>query len=572
MSLQRSSLQDIAAKPAGAREPETTHASFIRLWYVFMTGRIAIAGVLVFLQAALHTLGNAINYWAVAVCFAYLGAALAVRFWASPRTPRGTFDVLWIATIGIDVVAFSLLNFLQPASINYTPLFALPVLLASVLGPILLAFGTAASVTLLLLVDASWSSMQGTGDFKARLLQAGLSSSGFFLVALLANQLALRLSREEQLVKKSQSAAHIQTQVNELVIATLADGVLVMDASGMVRSANPAARRFLAAQETVYPAPFALAAQAAWHPLAHLKQKTFMAQTTQEANISLVHAGLNARRLHVSSRLATSQDGTHESLCVMFLEDLLQLEARVRIEKLAAMGRMSAAVAHEIRNPLAAISQANALLEEDLHHPGQRQLTGMIGQNAQRLAKIVDEVLNISRAQTEISTPQTTTLLLDDAAWRIATDWAQQNAAAGKLHVVTGADDSLVCFDAEHLRRLMINLLDNALRYASGSIDCIQVATCMVAPGQARLGLWSDGQPLEETVQIHLFEPFFSSESRSTGLGLYICRELCERYGARIGYQRVLRNGTEGNEFFIVFMPVLQLLSTDSVSPNSIVV
>ena len=71
----------------------------------------------------------------------------------------------------------------------------------------------------------------------------------------------------------------------------------------------------------------------------------------------------------------------------MFLQDLREMEARVRIEKLAAMGRMSAAVAHEIRNPLAAISQANALLEEDLHDAGQRQLTSMIAQNAQRLAQ-----------------------------------------------------------------------------------------------------------------------------------------------------------------------------------------
>ena len=74
----------------------------------------------------------------------------------------------------------------------------------------------------------------------------------------------------------------------------------------------------------------------------------------------------------------------------------------------------------------------------------------------------------------------------------------------------------------------------------------LQVSTRLMAPGQARLAVWSDGQPLEETVQTHLFEPFFSSESRSSGLGLYICRELCERYGALIGYQRVLREDTQG--------------------------
>jgi two-component system sensor histidine kinase PilS (NtrC family) len=572
MSLPVTFWRNTAAKMTGAWEPEPAQGSFGRLWLVFMNARVAIAAVLVILQLALQALGNTLNHWTLAVCIAYLCATLAVRLWALPRPPRSTFDAQWIFTIGVDVIAFSLLNFLQPSGINYTPLFALPVLLASVLGPILLAFGTAASVTLLLLADASWSSLQGAGDFTARFLQAGLSGSGFFLVALLANQLALRLAREEKLLKKSQSAARMQIQVNELVIATLADGVLVMDVNGIVRSANPAARRLLAAQDTAYQAPFRLAAQAAWQPLNELMQRTFTLQCSQEANINLVHPGLNARRLHIYARLTASQDDLHESLCVMFLEDLREIEARVRIEKLAAMGRMSAAVAHEIRNPLAAISQANALLEEDLQDASQRQLTGMIGQNARRLAKIVDEVLDISRVQQQIPAPQTPTLLLDESVQRIATDWARQNAVSGRLRVSTSAHNMAVCFDDEHLRRLMINLLDNALRYASGSDHALEITTQLVAPGQARLAVWSDGQPLEETVQKHLFEPFFSSESRSSGLGLYICRELCERYGALIGYQRVLREDTQGNEFFILFRPASQLLSPDLPYLDSVLV
>ena len=233
---------------------------------------------------------------------------------------------------------------------------------------------------------------------------------------------------------------------------------------------------------------------------------------------------------------------------------------------------MSAAVAHELRNPLAAISQANALLEEDLHDPAQRQLTAMVRQNAQRLAKIVDEVLNISRAQAELPAPQASTLLLDDTVLRITTDWASQNAATQRMRMTTHSINAAVWFEPEHLRRLMINLLDNALRYASGSAQAIEVVTQMVAPGQARLAIWSDGPPLEKTVQTHLFEPFFSSESRSSGLGLYICRELCERYGALIGYQRVLRAGTEGNEFFVMFRSASQPLSADPSSFDAILV
>jgi two-component system, NtrC family, sensor histidine kinase PilS len=540
-------------KKSGAWESDAGGESFGRLWRAFMTARVTIASVLLALQASIYALGQPVHDGLMLLCAAYVVATLAVRVWSQPKPPGSTFDAQWLSTVGVDVLAFSALNFLQSGAINYTALFALPVLLASVLGPILLALGTAASVTLLLLADAWWASLPSQGESTARFLQAGLSGSGFFVVALLANQLALRLSREERRAHSSQSVARMQTQVNELVIDTLVDGVLVVDTNGIVRAANPASRRLLATRGVARSAPFVLAAEVAWQPLAELVHQTFEERTPQQADVSLEHASRHARRLQVRTRLAASRDGSHESLCVMFLEDLREMEARVRTEKMAAMGRMSAAVAHEIRNPLAAIAQANALLEEDLQDAGHRQLTGMVRQNAQRLARIVDEILNISRVQEQTLQVQTHALPLDDAVQRICSDWSQQTGAGQRLRLHPGAGKAVVLFEAEHLRRLMVNLLDNALRYASAAAGAIQVATELPASGQARLSIWSDGQPLEKTVQSHLFEPFFSSESRSSGLGLYICRELCERHGALIGYQRRVRSTVEGNEFFVIF-------------------
>ncbi len=549
--------------PSDIPNAEPGPGSFTRLWRVFMTARVGIATVLVVLQASIYALGNAPSRGAVAVCIGYLFATLAVRVWARPRPPRRTFDAQWLLTIGVDVVAFSALDFLQSGVMNYTPLFALPVLLSSILGPILLAFGTAASVTLLLLADAWWTSRQALGDFNARFLQAALSGSGFFLVAVLANQLALRLTREEQRAQASHSAARMQNQVNQLVIEGLAEGVLVVDAGGTVRSVNPATGRLLATKDAARNALFVLTREKAWQPLVDLMHLTFETQSAQEADISLHYPALGIRRLHVRTRLARSKNGSQENLCVMFLDDLREMEARVRTEKLAAMGRMSAAVAHEIRNPLAAISQANALLEEDLLDPGQRQLTAMVRQNAQRLAKIVDEVLNVSRAQKELATPEMS-LMLDETVDRMTGEWVTQSAASPEILMATNAASAAVWFEPDHLRRLMINLLDNALRYASASVHAIQVETRLMPTGQARLAVWSDGQPLEETVQSHLFEPFFSSESRSTGLGLYICRELCERYGALIGYQRARRGGIDGNEFFVLLKSAAQPLREPS--------
>ena len=555
---------------AGGLSPAQKQSSYLRLWRAFITARITIASVLVVLQAFIYALGNITNIWSISLCAAYLVATLAVRLLTKPRPPGSTFDGQWALTVGVDVVVFSLLNFLPSSGINYTPLFALPVLLASILGPVVLALGTAASVTLLLLLEAWWFSVHLAGDSSARFLQAGLSGSGFFAVALLANQLAMRLAGEEQLAKTSLSVARIQTQVNQLVIETLTDGVLVIDANGIVRSANPAARRLIATAEMTRAAPFVLATQAAWQPLVQIMRQTFVCKLPQAADITLSFPGRSARPLNVRTRLAAAQDKEEDALCVMFLEDLREVEARVRVEKLAAMGRMSAAVAHEIRNPLAAISQANALLEEDLHEAQHRQLTAMIGQNAHRLAKIVDDVLNISRVQVMNPEEHGTEIVLDETVARVFTDWTQQTGSTHQTRIALRANAVCVIFDPEHLRRLMINLLDNALRYASRSSHAIEVATGGSAHEQARLSVWSDGVPLEKSVQAHLFEPFFTSESRSSGLGLYICRQLCERYGAVIGYQRVFRGITEGNEFFVIFKLATRLQTTTSSLPDDL--
>ena len=542
-------------------------SAFARLWRVFMTARVAIASVLLILEAFMRVLGPATSHWTVTICIAYLLAAVAVRLWAKPVPPASAFDLQWLLIIGVDVMVFFVLNLLQSGGISYTPLFALPVLLSSVLGPVLLALGTAASVTLLLLGDAWWNSLLLQNDNKARYLQAALSGSGFFLVALLANQLALRLAGEEKLAYRNRLAARMQSQINHLVVETLADGVLVADIEGRVYSANPAARRLLLTgnneEEETDPAreksDFNLTESDHLQPLAMLVKRCFASQLPERDEICLPEPGLSSahQRLHVRARLAISRDVQQHSLCVVFLEDLREMEARVRTEKMAAMGRMSAAVAHEIRNPLAAITQANALLEEDIQDPAQRQLLTIVQQNAKRLAKIVDDVLNIARVhgqkQSESVPAAALRISLDDTAARIVLDWQAQNNQSPALLVALKTAPAQVVFEADHLRRLIVNLLDNALRYASGVRHSIEIHSCFMETGQMQLAVWSDGLALERSVQAHLFEPFFSSESRSSGLGLYICRQLCERHGASIAYERVNFANRPYNAFTVTF-------------------
>jgi len=535
----------------------TADSPFARLWRGFMSARVAIALVLLVLLSVLFVLVPTLNIsrWLLGLCFTYLAATLTVRVFTRPLPPGHTFDPQWVSTIGVDLLAFSTLQFLQAGGINYSPLFALPVLMGSVLGSPLLALGTAAGAALLLLTDAWVLSLQVPADTAARFLQAGLTGSGYFALAFLANQLAARLAREEQAARHSQQAARMQAQVNELVIETLTDGVLVVDARGRVHTANPAARLLLGFGQAAPREPFELAARATWQPIMGLAQLTFAQREAQRAEVA-VEESSGTRRIHVRTRL-TAPDPPAQSLCVMFLEDLREMEARLRTEKLAAMGRMSAAVAHEIRNPLAAIAQANELMEEDLREPALKQLSSLVRKNAQRLAQIVDEILDISRVQHQgLGTPPM--LELDAAVAQACSDWAMQTRSGARLQLALAAAGAQVPFDADHLRRVLVNLLDNAVRYAGQKPDSIRVSTQTLA-GQASLRVWSDGAPLEPAVQQHLFEPFFSSESRSSGLGLYICRELCERHGATMDYQRSIAgsasNAREGNEFFVRFRP-----------------
>jgi len=547
------SLLDTDLEPSDHALPELS-----RLWRGFMTARVTIGLVLLLLQGVLYGIGQVSNLWLLVVCFGYFASALVVRIGLRPRRLGRTFDLQWVAVIGVDVLVFATLQFLQGSSINYTPLFALPVLLASVLGSLLLAMGTAAGVTLMLLLQALRLSLQTHGDVTPHFIQSALTGAGTFVIAFLSHQLSTRLASEGQRARRSQSAARIQQQVNDLVIESLSDGILVFDARGTVHAANPAARQLLQSDtQPLDKIPFTLSDESAWQPLVDLTQQSFAYRGMQQADVNIQHVGQGPRHLRVRTRLTATRGGGAKNLCVVFLQDQREMEARMRTEKLASMGRMSAAMAHEIRNPLAAIVQANALLEEDLGDPRLTQLTGLVQQNARRLERIVEDILDISRVHKrgQVQTQPPETLVLDETVTRICLDWTQQTQSQSLLHLDLAAALRPVDFAPDHLRRVLVNLLDNARRYASGQAESIQVATQASARGEISLAVWSDGPPMEPSVERHLFEPFFSSESRSSGLGLFICRELCERHGATIAFQRVQRMARgvrmEGNEFFV---------------------
>ena len=544
-----------AATPIAAEQEPSN--GFTRLWTAFMSARVLVALALLGLHIGLHLLGRPVTVWVLGCCTAFVVVTAAARLALRPRGPGRAFDAQWLPTVGLDLLFFATLQWQGNLGINYTPLLALPVVMAAILGSRALALGTAALTALMLLGYAAWTVSASAWANTADMAQAGLTGAGLLMLALLTNQLASRLVREEAVARRSRIEAQVQSLVNNMVIEALPDGVLVVDSTHLVRAANPAARLMLGSDQEVTPHLFSLHDNPAWLQLMHIAQLTFADTPVDAAEVILHHEDRMPSRLQVRTQRTPPIGDSGVSLCVMFLQDLREMEARLRTEKLASMGRMSAAVAHEIRNPLAAISQANALLEEDLESPLQRRLTDMVRQNAERLQHIVEDVLNVARVQGPGDALETHALALDEEADTFCGEWAQQHAAGARLRVDLNAPEVQVQFARDHLRRILVNLLDNAARYASAHEGAIQVATHAVRHGPVMLMVWSDGAAMEPAVRRHLFEPFFSSESRSSGLGLFICRELCERHGATIAYERTAREQAgrivEGNEFFVSF-------------------
>ncbi|MBE0472878.1 ATP-binding protein [Rhodoferax sp.] len=548
--------------PEGNANLEDHPDEFERLWRGFMTARATLGAVLVALQAGLYGMAaQAPSLISLLICSAYLMATLAERIMAAPRQLGPHFNGAWLRIVGVDLLAFAALQTLQDSSINYTPLFALPVLMASILGSQLMAMASAAGVTLLLFGYAGWLSLQAPWNTSALFSQAALTGAGCFAISFIARQMVTRLASVELKAQRSQLATAVQRQVNELIIKTLGEGVLVVDAQHQVRSANPAAKKLLSPPQGALSLPLDLVKTPVWQDLRQLIDESFTTQLAQQRDISVQHAGQGARLVSARTQLTAQLNSDAQGMCVVFLQDQRELQARIRTEKFASMGRMSAAVAHEIRNPLAAIVQANALLSEDVSDPGQQQLTRLVGQNALRLEKTVHDILHIAQRTNTSQVAQADAIDLSQALPRICRDWQSQVANTSDIAVQVPNSAVWVWFDAEHLRRILINLLDNAQRYARPEPEPIQISLHIDpvdagAPSVCLL-VWSDGEPLDPSVEQHLFEPFFSSESRSSGLGLYICRELCESHGASMAYERNHRTFGQtvkpGNEFSVMF-------------------
>lgn len=562
------------ATPSSSR-PDSEPPTLLRIYRTFIGARAALGLVLVTVQLLTTLWGNVLSPWSLTACLAYALATLSA-WWLGPPI-KSTHDQAtgamrrrhWLATIGIDLLAFASLHALAPSSnLNYQAFLVLPVLMSGILTPRLSALAVTAFATFVLLGVAWWHGLS-EGNLAGLMTQAGLFGAALFAISFLCGELASRLASEELTARGSLELARQQAQLNRLVIDEMQDGVLVVDRRGRVRAANPAARRMLAAEGSAPAAPFQLRGVTGWLPLVQAVEQAFSEGLWPDGGRDIALplptslGGVALRELRLRVRFTRRSDAqASEDLCVLFIEEVRNVHARLRQEKLAAMGRMSAGIAHEIRNPLAAIAQANALLAEDAQPGTQQRLTTMVADNVTRLKRIVDDVLAVAPGlRQDAPTIECITLVARCCnEWLHTAPLPHERASQGELGVLQVQLPPLepawrVRFDSDHLRRVLINLLDNAWRHCTQTPGAIKVVLAIEhhaeRPSLIDIGVLSDGPPVPAEVEQSLFEPFFSTRSRGTGLGLYICRELCERYGARIDYRQHDPSARHRNEFHL---------------------
>jgi two-component system sensor histidine kinase PilS (NtrC family) len=364
------------------------------------------------------------------------------------------------------------------------------------------------------------------GASTAQYAQAGLLSIGFFATGWLAHSLAKRAVAIEAIVAQREVDLANLAQVNQLVIQDMQDGVLVVDERGVIRQINSRAEAMLG--------PLRLSNREV-----HLQDYSpTLATRLEQWRREPRSAFEPLRNVHTHKPTAARflQAGISRDVgVVIFLEDLTRIQQQAQQLKLASLGRLTANIAHEIRNPLSAINHATELLLEEsaLRSPAHARMLQIIHENTQRLDRMVQDVLKLNRRDRAV--PEH--FDLGDYLETFAAEFCEIEKIPMDTIRVEAQIEATIHFDRSHLNQIMWNLCRNALRYCQKKAGSIVVSVeSGPRQGTVELSVIDDGMGIAESLRAHLFEPFFTTASSGTGLGLYIAREICDANAATLDY------------------------------------
>lgn len=510
---------------------DTHPVDFWRPLYYFNLYRLALAALFVFL-AGVFGVGahNWHLFYVGSATYALVAVLSSVLVWL--RWPRFTLQLAWM--VGGDIVGLSLLSYASGGIESSIGLLLLVSLAAAGIisrGKITLFFASLASIAALL--QHSFAVLYDDA-MVAQYVQVGLLCISYFAVAWLAHTLAKYAVDSQNLAQRRSLDLASLAEANRMVMRDMQDGVLVVDEQGLIMQMNSAAERLLrksgssgAILSETFPALFG--------------QYALWKQTGATSRDAFQLAGGGQVRLRF---IPVERDTAHG--VVIFLEDMQRAQAEAQQIKLAALGRLTANIAHEVRNPLSAISYAAELLGEEQADAKQQRLVQIVLDNTQRINQIVQDVMQLNRrdrAQPEV-------FELDAMLGTFAEELGlaeRLDPGVLALQVEPGAK---VRFDRGHLRQVLWNLCRNALRHGRKQPGSLVLAMKM-DEGRWVLDVQDDGPGISAEHQSKLFEPFFTTAADGTGLGLYIAKELCEANGARLEYRE--RAGRAGACFRITF-------------------
>ncbi len=341
---------------------------------------------------------------------------------------------------------------------------------------------------------------------------AGMLGITFFATAFSAFSLAQRVRASEMLAKQRGEHLRYLAQLNAEIVQRIDTGIIVVDTMQRIRLFNEAARRLLGLDQ--HPEAVTLA-----YVAPELVEQLKRWQNTLSSTPSLFRPALGEVEVMVTFT-GLNQGGATSTL--MVLEDATLMARRAEQLKLASLGRLTASIAHEIRNPLAAISQAGQLLAESTGlSSAQARLSEIVVNNSQRVNTIIENVLRLSRREpTNLQSVELHSWLqsfveeLINLHGLIKTD----------VFIQTPPTPVNIIFDPVQLYQVITNLCDNGLRYSQGT----PLLEMTIGVGERPyLDIRDHGPGMSEEVKTQIFEPFFTTETRGSGLGLYLSRELC---------------------------------------------
>jgi len=356
---------------------------------------------------------------------------------------------------------------------------------------------------------------------------AGILGALMFISVIIFQYLTKKiLTSNEEALSQASHAAHIQ-KLAQQIVERMRTGIMVLDKENNITMFNNAASKLLGLGSNHSP-------QLSGSP--ELKEKVEHWQRTQKNPTPILHNdGETSDEVKVNFAKLDQDQNTHT---LIFLEDNRAINQQAQQLKLASLGRLTASIAHEIRNPLAAISHASQLLSEDSKLPASdKRLVEIIGSHTKRVNQIIENILQLSRRR--ISNPQT--IRLDEWLPKFINDYSTSKSSTDKPFIdCIAADPIQAKFDIGQLQQVLTNLCDNGLRYSHPPPGCphlVLEAGIDINTQQPFVKIIDFGEGISKENLLHLFEPFFTTENTGSGLGLYICKELCESNQALISYE-----------------------------------